>query len=77
MIRVRSATVVIVARPVLGSLDRDPDIYGIRALKSCRARTERLFYSFPKANEAAPPWRALEPSVREAVGGASTALQRV
>jgi hypothetical protein len=38
-------------------------------LNSCRARTERLFYSFPKANEAAPPWRALEPSVREAVGG--------
>ncbi len=26
------------------SLDRDPDIYGICALKSCRARFEHLFY---------------------------------
>jgi hypothetical protein len=27
-----------------GSFDRDPDTYGIRALNSCRARHEHLFY---------------------------------
>jgi hypothetical protein len=26
------------------SFDRDADIYGIRALNSCRARTEHVFY---------------------------------
>ena len=31
-------------QPVGGSLDRYPDIYGIRALNSCRARHEHLFY---------------------------------
>jgi hypothetical protein len=28
---------------VVTAVDWDPNIYGIRALNSCRARTERLF----------------------------------
>ena len=29
---------------LVSTVDRDPDIYGIRAVESCRARHEHLFY---------------------------------